>query len=71
MSADCFSFVVYMIHACADRWSVTPSRVYKALKKSGCLYQYLVPGYDILHTQSTNYVVRDIEEYLRQRKVTT
>lgn len=69
MNEDCFSFVVYMIHACADRWDIAPSRVYLALKKSGCLYQYLVPNYDILHTQGTKYIVQDIEEYLKAREV--
>ncbi len=70
MNQDIFSFAVYMIHACANRWNMSPSRVYKALKKSGCLTQYLLPHYDVLHTQSTEYVVDDITEYLRKREVT-
>lgn len=69
MDENSFSFVVYMIHACANRWNVAPSRVYQALKKSGCLDRYLIPCYDILHTQSTDYVVQDIEEYLAEREV--
>lgn len=69
MDENSFSFVVYMIHACANRWNVAPSRLYQALKKSGCLDRYLVPCYDILHTQSTDYVVQDIEEYLEERDV--
>lgn len=69
MNQDSFSFVVYMIHACADRWNTSPSRVYCALKRSGCLDHYLVPNYDILHTQSTDYVVEDITEYLKNQEV--
>ncbi len=69
MDENSFSFTVYMIHACANRWNVAPSRVYQALKKSGCLDRYLIPSYDILHTQSTDYVVQDIEEYLQEREV--
>ena len=69
MDENSFSFAVYMIHACANRWNVAPSRVYKALKKSGCLDRYLIPSYDILHTQSTDYVMQDIEEYLQEREV--
>lgn len=68
MDENSFSFVVYMIHACANRWNIAPSRVYQALKKSGCLDRYLIPCYDILHTQSTDYVVQDIEEYLHERE---
>ena len=69
MNENSLSFVVYMIHACADKWHTSPSRVYKAIKKSGCLGDYLVPYYDVLHTQSTDYVVRDIGEYLKDREV--
>ena len=29
MDENNFSFVVYMIHACADRWNVAPSKVYQ------------------------------------------
>ena len=70
MDENCFSFIVYIIHACADQWKVAPSQVYQALKKSGCLDRYLIPNYDILHTQSTSYIVQDIEEYLKGREVT-
>lgn len=69
MNEDSFSFVVYMIHACADKWGKTPADVYKAIKKSGCLDKYLVPFYDVLHTQSTDYVVNDIGDYLKSREV--
>lgn len=69
MSDDKFSFVIYMIHACADKWDKTPSEVYKAIKESGCLDEYLIPYYDILHTQSTDFVVEDIAEYLKERGV--
>ena len=69
MDENSFSFTVYMIHACSNRWNVAPSRVYQALKRSGCLDRYLLPSYDILHTQSTDYVVQDIEEYLEERDV--
>lgn len=70
MNEDNFSFAVYMIHACANRWNTTPSKVYAALEKSGCLDNYIIPYYDVLHTQSTDYVVHDIGEYLKDRGVT-
>ena len=69
MNQDSFAYVVYMIHACADRWRKLPSDVYRTLKKSGCIDQYLVPNYEILHTQGTEYVVDDIREYLNIRGV--
>ncbi len=69
MDKDCFSFVVYMIHACADRWNTAPSKVYRKIKESGCLDEYLIPCYDVLHTQSTDYVVQDISDYLKDRGI--
>jgi hypothetical protein len=39
------------------------------LQKTGCIDNYLVPHYDILHTQGTDYIVDDIEEYLGIRGV--
>jgi len=43
--------------------------VYHALKQSGCLDNYLIPYYDILHTQSTDYIVADVATYLKEREV--
>lgn len=69
MSQDCFSFIIYIIHACANQWKTSPSKVYHALKQSGCLDNYLIPYYDILHTQSTDYIVADVATYLKEREV--
>ena len=69
MNKETFSFVIYMLHACADKWQKLPSEVYRMLQSTGCIENYLVPHYDILHTQGTQYVVEDIEEYLGIRGV--
>ena len=68
MSKEAFEFVVYLIHACSRKWERSPSDVFKSLQESGCIDGYLVPHYDILHTQSTDFVVEDIEEYLAVRE---
>lgn len=70
MNQDIFSFVIYMIHSCANKWQLAPSEVYHKLQQTGCISQYLVPNYDILHTQGTGFVVEDIREYLGVRGVT-
>ena len=69
MNQESFSFVIYMIHACANKWQKFPAEVYHLLQNSGCIDRYLVPHYDVLHTQSTDYVVEDIKEYLEIRGV--
>ncbi|MBO7639831.1 MAG: DUF3791 domain-containing protein [Treponema sp.] len=69
MTKDSFEFIIYILHACAEKWSVFPSYVYKKLKESGCIDQLLIPCYDILHTQGTGYIVGDIEDYLSARGI--
>lgn len=56
-----------MIHVCSDRWGISPSAVYRKLKRTDCINQYLLPNYEILHTQSSDYVADDIEKYLSLR----
>ena len=36
------SFVVYLIHACAEKWIKSPEAVYQLLKNSNCINRYLV-----------------------------
>lgn len=67
MTSDVFSFVIYMIHTCANRWGTTPAKVYQEMKKTGCIDHFLIPHYEILHTQSSDYVANDIHEYLKLR----
>ena len=69
MNEDSMAFVVYMIHRCANRWGISPSAVYRKFKESGCIKTYLVPHYDVLHTQSSEYILDDIELFLRNRGI--
>lgn len=69
MDKDSFSYVIYMIHACANKWEYRPSEVYKKMKLADCIKGFLVPNYEILHTQSTQYVLEDIREYLSVRGI--
>ncbi len=69
MNQETLSFVVYMIHQCAWAWNMTPAEVYARLQQCGCIQDYLVRHYEVLHTQSSGYVVEDIKEYLTRRGV--
>ena len=42
-------------------------QIYRELKNSGCIDNYLVPNYDILHTMGTQYLVNDIRNYVASR----
>ncbi len=63
-------FVVFCIENIAERLGVNAEKVYKALtEKSDIIKEYIVPGYEILHTQSKEYIVDDIIELLEERGV--
>ena len=63
-------FVIYMIHCCANKLNIPPATVYKKLKEADCIRAYLVPHYEILHTQSSEYIMNDIQQYLKKRGIT-
>ena len=67
MSKPVFSYIMYMIHELAHAWNNTPGNVYFRLKNSGCIDDYLVPNYEVLHTLGTEYMINDVTEYLENR----
>ena len=63
-------FAVFCIENVAQRLSVDAEWVYDALtKKSDILNGYIVPEYEILHTQSKDYIVDDILQVMKERGV--
>jgi hypothetical protein len=62
-------FVVFCIENIAIRLGVNAGRVYRALEDSHILHGYIVPEYDILHTQSKDYIVDDILMAMQERGV--
>ena len=67
MSNEATEFVVYIINEIANKKEKYPSHVYKLLKKTACIEKYLGPFYDVLHTMSSEMVVRDVLEYVEAR----
>ena len=43
--------------------------VYSRLEKSGILYDYIIPSYDVLHTFSVRYLMLDLMEYMNEKGV--
>lgn len=63
-------FVVFCIENVALKLGVDAKQVYKAfIDKSDILNGYIVPEYEILHTQSKEYIVNDIIELMKERGV--
>ena len=67
MSRLVTEFVIYIINEVANRNGLYPSQVYQAMDKTGCIRDYLVPYYDVLHTMSSERVSEDVLEYIRLR----
>lgn len=63
-------FAVFCIENVAAELNVTAERIYKAVaEKSDILNGYIVPGYEVLHSQGRDYIVNDIIEVIRERGV--
>ena len=63
-------FAVFCIENLAAKLGVDAMDVYKALtKQSNILYDYIVPEYEVLHTQSKEYIIEDILDVMKERGV--
>ena len=63
-------FAVFCIENVADRLGVNPVSIYDAFtKKSDILNNYIVPEYEVLHTQGKSYIVDDILEVMRLKGI--
>ncbi len=63
-------FAVFCIENIAAKLGVNAERVYRAFtEKSDILNGYIVPEYEILHTQSREYIVDDLLDVMKERGV--
>ena len=63
-------FVVFCIENVAAKLGVDAERVYQAFaEKSDILNGYIVPEYEVLHTQSKEYIVNDLLEVMKEKGV--
>ena len=63
-------FAVFCVENVAAKLGIGAEKVYKAFTdKSNILKDYIIPEYEILHTQSKEYIVDDIIELMQERGV--
>ena len=63
-------FAVFCIENVAAKLGVDAERVYQAFtEKSNILNGYIVPEYEVLHTQSREYIVNDLLDVMKERGV--
>ena len=69
-TADELEFAVFCIENIAIRLGKNAEEIYQALtEKSDILNSYIIPEYEILHTQSKDYIVDDIISLMEERGV--
>lgn len=69
MDKKTLEFVTYCISKLAQVLKMPQREIYRRLKESGILYDYIVPSYDVLHTFSSRYLVEDLTDYMREKGV--
>lgn len=69
MNNEILEFVTFCISKLADYLNMTQQEVFKRLYKSGILYDYIIPSYDVLHTFGSRYLMEDISDYMKEKGV--
>ncbi len=63
-------FAVFCIENVAAKLGVDAERVYEAFtQNSNILHDYIVPEYEVLHTQSREYIIDDLLDVMEERGV--
>lgn len=63
-------FAVFCIENVAEKLGVDAEKIYQIFtEKSDILNGYIIPEYEVLHTQSREYIVEDIIEVMREKGV--
>lgn len=69
-NANELEFAIFCIENVAARLGVNAEQVYRAFtEKSNILNGYIVPEYEVLHTQSREYIVDDLIDVMKERGV--
>lgn len=69
MKVEYLDFITFCVGSLADALQWSASKVYKTLRSTGLLSDYIVPCYDVLHTFSKEYIVDDLTDALREKGV--
>ena len=69
MDRNNIDFVTFCIGNLSRRLGMSASEVYRRLKQSGILTDYIIPCYDVLHTFGKEYLMEDLTEYMKEKGV--
>lgn len=69
MTSAQIDFATYCIGNLSERLGLSQKCVYNCLKSSGILSDYIVRGYDVLHTFGKEYLMEDLITFMKEKKV--
>ncbi len=69
MDKNTLEFVTYCISKLAQQLNLSQQAVYRKLKLSGILTEYLIPSYDVLHTFGSKYLMDDLIGFMQEKGV--
>lgn len=69
MNFEVLNFTTFCVGSLADALKMSAGQVYELLRSSGILMGYLIPGYDVLHTFSKEYIVEDLIQCMKEKGV--
>ena len=70
MSQKEMEFAVFCIEALAEHLQINGTQVYEKLSVTdGLLAGYIIPNYGVLHSQSRDYIIRDLIETMQSEGV--
>ena len=59
-------FIIFCIEIYKEKKNRNGKEVYSLFEKYN-VFDYLYEGYDVLHTQGEEWIINDIDEYLKNR----
>ncbi len=63
-------FAIFCIESLAEKLKIDAPKVYDVLaEKSDILNNYIIPEYEVLHTQGKDYIVSDIIEVMNEKGI--
>ncbi len=69
MDSNIVEFTTYCIGNLSRHLGLSAKEVYRRLKASGILSEYIVPCYNVLHTFGKEYLMEDLTDFMREKGV--
>ena len=60
---EIYRFIIFCLEHYRNFKQVTAMQAFSLFLETG-VFQYLTEGYDVLHTQSRDYIVTDIDDFI-------